>query len=54
MLDRFHALKEHFPQCFDKNGDLMPQKLQKAILDLANAQRLQDSSDLQHEYILCY
>lgn len=30
-----HALKAHFPQCFDKNGDLMPHKLQEAILDLA-------------------
>lgn len=30
-----HTLKAHFPQCFDKNGDLMPHKLQEAILDLA-------------------
>ena len=52
MLDRFHALKEHFPQCFDKNGDLMPQKLQEAILDLAqenNAQTNTATQDLENE-----
>ena len=52
MLDRFHALKEHFPQCFDKNGDLMPQKLQEAILDLAqenNAQANTATQDLENE-----
>ncbi|AWK62071.1 site-specific DNA-methyltransferase [Helicobacter cinaedi] len=52
MLDRFHALKEHFPQCFDKNGDLMPHKLQKAILDLAqenNAQTNTATQDLENE-----
>ena len=52
MLDRFHALKEHFPQCFDKNGDLMPHKLQEAILDLAqenNAQANTATQDLENE-----
>lgn len=52
MLDRFHKLKEHFPQCFDKNGDLMPQKLQEAILDLAqeiNAQANTATQDLENE-----
>ena len=52
MLDRFHALKEHFPQCFDKNGDLMPHKLQEAILDLAqenNAQTNTATQDLENE-----
>ncbi|BAM15057.1 type III restriction-modification system modification subunit [Helicobacter cinaedi PAGU611] len=52
MLDRFHKLKEHFPQCFDKNGDLMPHKLQKAILDLAqeiNAQANTATQDLENE-----
>lgn len=52
MLDRFHALKEHFPQCFDKNGDLMPYKLQEAILDLAqeiNAQANTATQDLENE-----
>lgn len=46
------VLKEHFPQCFDKNGDLMPQKLQKAILDLAqenNAQANTATQDLENE-----
>ena len=46
------ALKEHFPQCFDKNGDLMPQKLQEAILDLArenNAQTNTATQDLENE-----
>lgn len=52
MLDRFHKLKELFPQCFDKNGDLMPQKLQEAILDLAqenNAQTNTATQDLENE-----
>ncbi len=52
MLDRFHALKEHFPQCFDKNGDLMPYKLQETILDLAqeiNAQTNTATQDLENE-----
>ena len=52
MLDRFHALKEHFPQCFDKNGDLMPHKLEEAILDLAqenNAQTNTATQDLENE-----
>ncbi|GAD18502.1 site-specific DNA-methyltransferase [Helicobacter fennelliae] len=52
MLDRFHKLKEYFPQCFDKNGDLMPHKLQKAILDLAqeiNAQANTATQDLENE-----
>ena len=52
MLDRFHKLKEHFPQCFDKNGDLMPHKLQEAILDLAqeiNAQANTATQDLENE-----
>lgn len=52
MLDRFHALKEYFPQCFDKNGDLMPHKLQEAILDLAqenNAQANTATQDLENE-----
>lgn len=46
------VLKEHFPQCFDKNGDLMPQKLQEAILDLAqeiNAQTNTATQDLENE-----
>lgn len=46
------VLKEHFPQCFDKNGDLMPHKLQKAILDLAqenNAQANTATQDLENE-----
>ena len=46
------VLKEHFPQCFDKNGDLMPHKLQKAILDLAqenNAQTNTATQDLENE-----
>ena len=46
------VLKEHFPQCFDKNGDLMPQKLQEAILDLAqenNAQANTATQDLENE-----
>lgn len=30
-----HTLKAHFPQCFDKNGNLMLHKFQEAILDLA-------------------
>lgn len=51
MLDRFHALKEHFPQCFDKNGDLMPHKLQEAILDLAQENNAQANTtqDLENE-----
>lgn len=46
------VLKEHFPQCFDKNGDLMPHKLQEAILDLAqenNAQANTATQDLENE-----
>ena len=46
------VLKEHFPQCFDKNGDLMPRKLQEAILDLAqenNAQANTATQDLENE-----
>lgn len=46
------VLKELFPQCFDKNGDLMPQKLQEAILDLAqeiNAQANTATQDLENE-----
>lgn len=46
------VLKEYFPQCFDKNGDLMPQKLQEAILDLAqenNAQTNTATQDLENE-----
>lgn len=46
------VLKEHFPQCFDKNGDLMPHKLQEAILDLAqenNAQTNTATQDLENE-----
>ena len=46
------VLKEHFPQCFDKNGDLMPQKLQEAILDLTqeiNAQANTATQDLENE-----
>lgn len=45
-------LKELFPQCFDKNGDLMPHKLQEAILDLAqeiNAQANTATQDLENE-----
>ena len=47
------VLKEHFPQCFDKNGDLMPQKLQEAILDLAqeNAQANTATQDLENEAV---
>lgn len=46
------VLKEHFPQCFDKNGDLMPHKLEEAILDLAqenNAQANTATQDLENE-----
>lgn len=46
------VLKEHFPQCFDKNGDLMPHKLQEAILDLVqeiNAQANTATQDLENE-----
>lgn len=46
------VLKEYFPQCFDKNGDLMPHKLQEAILDLAqenNAQANTATQDLENE-----
>lgn len=46
------VLKELFPQCFDKNGDLMPHKLQEAILDLAqenNAQANTATQDLENE-----
>lgn len=46
------VLKELFPQCFDKNGDLMPHKLQEAILDLAqenNAQTNTATQDLENE-----
>ena len=46
MMQEIYALKEAFPQCFDKNGKLMPLKLQEAILDLANAQ---DSLDSQRD-----
>lgn len=48
------VLKEHFPQCFDKNGDLMPHKLQEAILDLAqenNAQANTATQDLENEAV---
>ena len=48
------VLKEHFPQCFDKNGDLMPYKLQEAILDLAqeiNAQANTATQDLENEAV---
>lgn len=46
------VLKELFPQCFDKNGDLIPHKLQEAILDLAqenNAQANTATQDLENE-----
>lgn len=46
------VLKEHFPQCFDKNGDLMPHKLQEAILDLEqenNTQANTATQDLENE-----
>lgn len=40
-----HTLKAHFPQCFDKNGDLMPHKLQEAILDLAQESTTQHHAE---------
>ena len=45
FLDFLKLLKEHFPQCFDRFGKLMPLKLQEAILDLANEQDLRGDLD---------